>query len=174
MELTAFPIGDTLRKILLLSFLCSAASFAANSAIITLEMPVGTRQLGMGETGVAIADDASALYYNPAGLAFGPLANEWEVSLEQKSDKVPAITKLAAKGRAGFFEKSEIWAGTNNGIRHYDGEHWSDYFVVTLEGQEKIRDAVRVFAGTESGLDEYTRKVKKFNDVQNDVDESYV
>jgi hypothetical protein len=54
-------------------FLIPALSFAAGSAIITLEMPVGARQLGMGEVGAALADDATAMYYNPAGLAFGPL-----------------------------------------------------------------------------------------------------
>jgi len=169
-----FPTGDTLRKTLLLCSFAAAGAFASGSAIITLEMPVGARQLGMGETGVAIADDASALYYNPAGLAFGPLANEWELSYSQESKNVPAFTKLAAKTRAGFFDKSEIWAGTCAGLMHYDGEHWTDYHLVTLEGKEKIRDVVRVFAGTESGLDEYTRRVKKFNDVENEVDESYL
>jgi hypothetical protein len=169
-----FPTGDILRKLFLLFSVAAANAFASGSAIITLEMPVGARQLGMGETGVAIADDASALYYNPAGLAFGPLADEWKLSYPLESKDTPQITKLAARSRAGFFEKSEIWAGTNSGIMHYDGEKWSDYYSVILEGKEKIRDAVRVFAGTESGLDEYTRQVKKFNDVQNDVDESYV
>ena len=30
---------------------------------------VGTRPLGMGEAFVAVADDGSAIYWNPAGLA---------------------------------------------------------------------------------------------------------
>ena len=55
-------------------------ALAAGSAIITLQMPVGARQLGMGEVGAALADDATAMYYNPAGLAFGPLADEWRSS----------------------------------------------------------------------------------------------
>jgi hypothetical protein len=62
-----------LRKSLLTALLFAPAlSFAAGSAIITLEMPVGARQLGMGEAGAALADDPTAMYYNPAGLAIGP------------------------------------------------------------------------------------------------------
>jgi hypothetical protein len=38
------------------------------TAVITLEFPYGARQAGMGEVGVALADDESAVYYNPAGL----------------------------------------------------------------------------------------------------------
>lgn len=34
-----------------------------------LKQGVGARQLGMGSTGTAIADDASAVFFNPAGLA---------------------------------------------------------------------------------------------------------
>ena len=38
------------------------------SAVITLEFPFGARMSGMGEVGVALADDVSALFWNPAGL----------------------------------------------------------------------------------------------------------
>lgn len=163
-----------MRNILLLGLMAAASAFATSSAIITLEMPVGARQLGMGETGVATADDASALYYNPAGLAFGPLADEWKLSYDAPSQNAPHFTKLASRARSGFFEKSEIWAGTTSGIVHYDGKQWCDYHSVTLEGKMTIRDAVRSFVGTESGLDEYTRVVKAYNDVKDEVDESYV
>ncbi len=160
---------------LLTLLILPVAASAAGSAIITLQMPVGTRQLGMGEVGAAIADDATAMYYNPAGLAFGPLADEWKVSYPAKgANGAPAFTKLAARSRAGFFSKSELWAGTGNGILKFDGDRWADYTVVTLEGNAKIRDAVRTYVGTERGLDEYTRQVKKFNGVESAQDESYV
>ena len=154
--------------------LIPALSVAAGSAIITLEMPVGARQLGMGEVGAALADDATAMYYNPAGLAFGPLADEWRISYPADSKKAPFFTKMTARSKNGFFSKSELWAGTANGILKFDSEQWLDYHSVTLQGTAKIKDVVRVFVGSERGLDEYTRQVKKFNNIKNADDESHV
>ncbi len=45
---------------------CSGDKFAAEF----LRLGVGARALGMGEAFVAVADDASAPYWNPAGLAY--------------------------------------------------------------------------------------------------------
>jgi sugar lactone lactonase YvrE len=149
-------------------------ALAAGSAIITLQMPVGARQLGMGEVGAALADDATAMYYNPAGLAFGPLADEWRSSYSADAKKTPFFTRMASRSKNGFFDKSELWAGTTKGILKYDGEQWVDYYSVTLQGTAKIKDAVRTYIGTERGLDEYTRVVKAFNDVKNADDESHV
>lgn len=166
------PIGGILRKFLAVALFLPVLSFASGSAIITLQMPVGTRQLGMGEVGAAIADDASAMYYNPAGLAFGPLADEWKLSYPAKSKQSPFFTKLASRTRSGFFSKSELWAGTVEGILKFDGDDWSEYHTVELEGNAKIRDAVRVFAGTERGLDEYVRVVRKYNHIESSKEES--
>ena len=40
------------------------------ATVLFLIINPGARQGGMGEAGVALADDATAIYWNPAGLAF--------------------------------------------------------------------------------------------------------
>ena len=42
------------------------------SAATFLNLGFGARPLALGESFVAVADDAAALHYNPAGLGFGP------------------------------------------------------------------------------------------------------
>ena len=91
------------RNLLSALLFAPALSLAAGSAIITLEMPVGARQLGMGEVGAALADDATAMYYNPAGLAFGPLADEWKVSFPADAKTTPHFTNMASRAKNGFF-----------------------------------------------------------------------
>ncbi len=48
----------------------SQATNESQSAVLPLLIEPGAKQAGMGEAYSAIADDASAGYYNPAGLAF--------------------------------------------------------------------------------------------------------
>ncbi|MDR0516356.1 MAG: PorV/PorQ family protein [Fibromonadaceae bacterium] len=154
-----------MRKIvsLFILLLCSLA-FPKASAVITLEMPIGARQLGMGESGVALANDVNALYYNPAGLAFSPLANEWELS--RKAEKEKYYTAFAARNRRGFLTRNEVWAGTAEGILHFDGLVWRDYLTVPLEGNAKLRDVVRTFIGSETSLDSISGVVRNYNGVK--------
>jgi hypothetical protein len=151
--------------ILLLVLSLCALAFARASAVITLEMPVGARQLGMGESGVALGDDGNALYYNPAGLAFGPLANEWELSMAVKSEN-PYFTAFAARNRRGFLTRNEVWAGTVSGILHFDGQAWRQDIALPLEGNAKLRDVVRTFIGTETSLDSISGTVRTYNGIK--------
>src|SRR6185437_12221378 len=48
---------------------CAWASGPGTTAADILNIGVGARAIGMGEAYVAQADDASSMYWNPAGLA---------------------------------------------------------------------------------------------------------
>jgi len=173
MAVTLYLIGEYLRSIALV-LLTSSVLFASGAAIITLEMPVGARQLGTGETGVATANDANTLFYNPAGLAFGPLSNEWELTQAKESKDRPWFTAIAARSRSGFMSKNDLWAGTPNGMLHFDGRTWRDFHTEALEGAARVRDVVRNYIGTDENLDSLTRIVKAYNNVSTETEESYL
>lgn len=61
--------------VVLLGFLCTVSVFSplfaqGEATVLFLMINPGARQGGMGEAGAALADDANAIYWNPAGLAF--------------------------------------------------------------------------------------------------------
>ncbi len=62
----------------------------ANAGAAFLKIPVGPRVVGTGEAAVAYVDDASALFYNPAGLANVPIYsvlfahNRWLVDMNHE------------------------------------------------------------------------------------------
>src|SRR5262249_40933463 len=57
----------------LLLVVCALGPVQSAAAQQVLES-AGSRALGMGGAFVAVANDATAVYWNPAGLAFGPTA----------------------------------------------------------------------------------------------------
>jgi hypothetical protein len=59
--------------------LCAAglAEAAVNAGVLFLRIAAGARAAGVGETFVAIADDATATHWNPAGLGEYPLNSQW-------------------------------------------------------------------------------------------------
>jgi F plasmid transfer operon, TraF, protein len=69
---------------------------------------VGTRALGMGGAFVAVADDATATYWNPAGLGFGPVVDlviERQAfdALPDGRDRPLEATTRAAQGSSTVF-----------------------------------------------------------------------
>ncbi len=155
-------------RLLFLSFIFLFATqelrAQGGSAVITLVMPVGARQLGMGEAATAVADDAFATYWNPAGLAFGPLANEWEMMLPTPSPQ-NKFTVMATKPRSGFLLKSIIWAGSQNGLLYYDGKIWRDYYEYVMEQGEQVEKVVRKYIGSSDNLDSLVKVVKNYNHI---------
>jgi ligand-binding sensor domain-containing protein len=160
----------------LLLFPAAAALAQGGSAVITLVMPVGARQLGMGETAVAVADDVFGTFWNPAGMAFGPLSNEWELVLpkayrrsgvEMRRD----FTVLATKPRSGFLLRSTVWAGARDGLLLYNGRVWKADHEYVLEQGDQIDKIVRRYAGTGDRLDSLVQRVKLYNRIKTAQDE---
>ena len=58
--------------IILMSPLQSMAGSVSQAGVLFLKISPGARPSGMGEAFVALADDATATWWNPAGLAFQP------------------------------------------------------------------------------------------------------
>jgi len=164
---------NLLKKLFLLIVFFIIPHLTFNQAVITLVMPVGARQLGMGETAIALADDVYATFWNPAGLAFGPLADEWELALSghEKEKLKYDFTTLGAKEKKGFLSKSTLWSGTKNGIVRFNGKVWKEYFEYVMEQEDKISKVVREYTGTEMNLDSLVTFVKEYNQIESQEDE---
>jgi ligand-binding sensor domain-containing protein len=112
------------------------------SAVITLSFPPGARATGTGEAFTGLADDASATFYNPAGLGLSPLANSWKVHLVDQPD---AVTIMAAKTKREFGAKSSIWAGTKKGLLRYNGKLWERFDYYLIEQNDNLENIAEKF-----------------------------
>ncbi|MBN1757482.1 MAG: PorV/PorQ family protein [Chitinispirillaceae bacterium] len=116
------------------------------SAVITLSFPPGARATGTGEAFTGLADDASATYYNPAGLGLSPLANSWKAHLVDEPD---AVTVITAKKKRDFGAKSTIWAGSKYGLRRYNGKLWEKYDFYLIEQGDDLESIAEKFIQTD-------------------------
>ena len=95
-----------MKQTTVLMFLVAPALVLATTGAAFLKIPVGPRVCGMGEAAVAYIDDASALFYNPAGLANVPtfdvlLAhNQW--LLDMNHEYVAGVYGNDELGRFGL------------------------------------------------------------------------
>ncbi len=90
----------------------SAGEVAAKRpGLVTLELPIGARAAGMGAAFASIADDASAMYWNPAGISRLSVAdkhfdimfqhNEWIADFRQ--EYIGGATRVGRHGFGGSF-----------------------------------------------------------------------
>ncbi len=138
--------------LLLISFQAGAVG---QSAVITLVFPPGARATGLGEAFTALADDANATFFNPAGLGQDPLSNSWKAYAAQNND---ILTAIASKRKKDFAGGNKIWAGTNHGVLRFNGKAWDSserhlissgenltiiaHKYINVDNDETIRNAV--------------------------------
>lgn len=99
-------IRRTPRRTLLLSalLLWPAAAPAADFAAAFLENGLGARALGMGAAFTAVADDASAAYWNPAGVVWkkGSDAQASLQPLSQDRTQSALVVRVNPRGELAF------------------------------------------------------------------------
>lgn len=136
--------AEFMRALLLFTLISASITLAAvgESAVITLIFPPGARATGMGEAFTGLADDASATFYNPAGLGQTPLAHSWKTHL---LDSNQLVTAIASKKKKDFGFKDDIWAGTNKGLLHFNGKHWEAYELYLLKTDDNLEDIADEF-----------------------------
>lgn len=92
---------------LLVTCLAVPAVAEVGTSVVFLVIPPGARANGMGGAFAAVADDATATYYNPAGLAF---LEEREFTL-MHSPWLPALIDDMYYEFLGYAQPLKAWAG---------------------------------------------------------------
>lgn len=134
-------------RLILIVFLLTIISFSVfadrtRGGVLFLLIGPGARATGMGEAFVAIADDPTATYWNPAGLGSYPLSSKWlEIEMPPGSE-----TKDIATVKTGVinidYTSFDIWASTDSGLYRVDGDDWIDGEIYTTAEEESLLDVI--------------------------------
>jgi len=105
-----------IRRLLTLAVpaLLASASYASTASVIWMTITPGARPNGMGEAFTALADDATASYWNPAGLAYVDSSRQ-EITL-QHSNWLPQLADDLYFEYLGYATHLEGWGGIGGNI----------------------------------------------------------
>jgi hypothetical protein len=109
-------------------FLAAPVLVLASTGVAFLKIPVGPRAVALGEAAVSYIDDASALYYNPAGIAQVPSFdlllshNQWFLGMNH--EYVAGVYGVEEIGKFGL--ALDYWgSGSIQGINVFSAADWS-------------------------------------------------
>jgi hypothetical protein len=137
----------------------------SNAAVLFLRIAAGARAAGMGEAFVAIADDATASHWNPAGLGAYPLAETWvEANIPARYRPLKAVAALRT-GDGSDYTNYELWAISDEGLLRYDNRDWTMGEEFGTRSDETVRSKVAAYfsLSDDEQLDKVVLKVAESN-----------
>ena len=145
----------------------------SDAAVLFLRIAPGARPAGMGEAFVAIADDATATHWNPAGLGSYPLADSWRESrIPENLKPITALTALRKEGGSGYLA-FDLWALTAKGVARYDNKDWHLGEVFSTRTDETVAGKVKAYFNI-SDETELTRIAKRVAVANNERDYQFL
>ncbi len=142
-----------MKKVYFLSILTVLLVFVAaesiqavsNAAVLYLRVAAGARPGGMGEAFVSIADDATATYWNPAGLGNSPIAGQMDT--KKIPFKYGEISHVVTLKRSGSMES---WFIADGQLIMFNGKSWSSGKDYLTSSDQTIYDFVNGIIAYES------------------------
>lgn len=135
----------TLTALWLVLALASSSYAVSEAGVLFLRIAPGARAAGMGEAFVAIADDATATHWNPAGLGSYPLADAWmETKVPAHLRPLKAIAALKKEGGREY-QNYDIWAITPRGLVRFDHRKWHLGEVFSTKTDQTVEKIVKSY-----------------------------
>ena len=124
----------------------------------------GARATGLGEAFTGLANDASATYFNPAGLGQDPLANSWKSFLDGKGP----FLSVASKRRTDLLSTELVWAGTAKGLLRYTGKFWESNDSYLIEEGDNLKGIAKRFVNVddEKVIGDAAWKIRETNRIE--------
>ena len=110
----------------------AAAGAADRPGLVSLELPIGPRAVGMGGAFVSVADDPTATYWNPAGLA--------RVAVPERHF---AIQFQHNEWISDF--RQEFVGGSTRIGPHAFGGSFSGFYIGDIDGRDEFGQATTTF-----------------------------
>ncbi|MEZ5358457.1 MAG: PorV/PorQ family protein [Candidatus Zixiibacteriota bacterium] len=142
-----------MKKVFFLSILTAILMFVAadsvlavsNAAVLYLRVAAGARPGGMGEAFVSIADDATATYWNPAGLGNSPIAGKMETrKIPEKYGEATDVVTIERNKTA------ESWFIADGQLIMFNGKSWSSGTNYPTRADQSLPDFINTVISYES------------------------
>ncbi len=152
-------ITTWLLLIILLSVVPTASAERGRGAVLFLLIGPGARATGMGEAFVALADDPTATYWNPAGLGLHPLSSEWQKFELPSGEDIQSVGVVTPKKFSIGGKRMEIWAATETQIWRNKGNKWTTEEIYVTAPEEKVDDIVKSYLGRGIATDQEEQRI---------------
>lgn len=140
----------------------------SRSAVLFLRIAAGARAAGMGEAFVAVADDATATHWNPAGLGVYPLTSVWLEYPLPADFELKSMAVLRNDIPELNYKRYDVWVMNDSTLLTLHRGKWislQDYMVsngmaVQIEGKPTAisSDGQVLWVGTDNGLFSFNGK----------------